>query len=101
MRSVYIETYGCQMNVADTELLEDVCENERSGAHLTTGVTMTPEALAQYAGVYQFSSGRQAVVRIAGAQLQIEDSASPIDRGFLIVDSSVSGGYLSNGDTGT
>lgn len=69
--------------VADTELLEDVCENERSGAHLTSGVTMTPDALAKYAGVYQFPSGRQAVVRIAGVQLQIEDSASPLDRLFV------------------
>jgi hypothetical protein len=69
--------------VADTELLEDVCENERSGAHLTSGVTMTPDALAKYAGVYQFPSGRQAVVRTAGAQLQIEDTASPLDRLFV------------------
>jgi len=69
--------------VADTELLEDVCENERSGAHLTSGLTMTPEMLARYAGVYQFPSGRLAVVKVAGAQLQIEDSASPLDRLFV------------------
>jgi hypothetical protein len=69
--------------VADTELLEDVCENERSGAHLTSGVSMTPDTLAKYAGAYQFPSGRQATVRVAGAQLQIEDSASPLDRLFV------------------
>ena len=68
---------------ADTELLEDVCENERSGAHLTSGLTLTPEVLAKYAGTYQFASGRQAVVKVAGEQLQIEDSASPLDRLFV------------------
>ena len=44
---------------------------------------MTPEMLARYAGVYQFPSGRLAVVKVAGAQLQIEDSASPLDRLFV------------------
>ena len=67
----------------DTELLEDVCENERSGAHLTSGLTLTPEALGKFAGTYQFASGRQVVVRVAGEQLQIEDSATPLDRVFV------------------
>jgi len=67
----------------DTELLEDVCENERSGAHLTSGLTLTPAALGKFAGTYQFASGRQAIVRVAGEQLLIEDSASPLDRVFV------------------
>ena len=33
--------------------------------------------------MYQFTSGRLAVVRVAGAQLQIEDSATPLDRLFV------------------
>lgn len=68
--------------VVDTELLEDVCE-ERSAAHLTSGVTLGREVLAQYAGTYQFPSGRRAVVSVAGDQLRIDDSASPLDRVFV------------------
>jgi hypothetical protein len=69
--------------VADTEILEDVCENEVSGAHLTGGVTVGADVLAKYAGTYKFASGRQAVVKAAGGQLQIDDSASPNDRMFV------------------
>ena len=68
---------------ADTDLLEDICENEVSGAHLSSGLTLAPDTLAKYAGAYRFASGRQAVVRVAGEQLQIEDSASPLDRLFV------------------
>jgi hypothetical protein len=68
---------------ADTVLLEDVCENERSSTHLSSGVTLSSEVLAKYAGVYKFGSGRQAEVKVAGSQLVIEDSASPVDRMFV------------------
>ena len=68
---------------ADTDLLEDICENEVSGAHLSSGLTLAQATLAKYAGTYQFASGRQATVRVAGEQLQIEDSASPLDRLFV------------------
>jgi hypothetical protein len=69
--------------VADTELLEDVCENERSGAHLTSGVSLGPDVLARFAGVYRFASGRETEVKVAGDQLAIEDSTSPLDRLFV------------------
>jgi hypothetical protein len=69
--------------VADTVLLEDVCENERSGAHLVSGVKVAPEILAQYAGTYEFGPGRQAVVTVSGDQLLINDSAHPADRLFV------------------
>jgi hypothetical protein len=68
---------------ADTQLLEDVCENERSSTHLSSGVTLGAEVLAKYAGRYKFGSGRQAEVKVAGDQLVIEDSASPVDRVFV------------------
>jgi Domain of unknown function (DUF3471) len=67
----------------DTDLLEDICENEISGAHLTGGVSLSPDALAKYAGVYEFAPGRQAVVTVSGDQLLIEDSANPADRLFV------------------
>src|SRR5947209_7408141 len=68
---------------ADTVLLEDICENERSGTHLVSGVKITPQVLASYAGTYEFSPGRQAVVTVAGDQLLVKDSAHPADRLFV------------------
>ena len=69
--------------VPDSVLLEDICENERSGTHLVSGVKITPQVLASYAGTYEFSPGRQAVVTIAGDQLLVQDSAHPADRLFV------------------
>src|ERR1700683_2900983 len=45
----------------DTEIIEDVCENERDSSHLESGVKVAPEVLAKYAGTYQFGPGRQVV----------------------------------------
>jgi hypothetical protein len=67
----------------DTELLEDVCENERSNVHLASGVKLAPEVLAKYAGIYEFAPGREAVVTVAGDLLSIQDSANPADRLFV------------------
>jgi hypothetical protein len=46
---------------ADIDLLEDVCENERDRVHLSgdTGVRITPEVAASYAGVYELAPGRE------------------------------------------
>jgi len=68
--------------VPDSVLLEDICENERSGTHLVSGVKIAPEVLAQYAGTYEFA-GRQVVVTVAGDQLLVEDSAHLRDRLFV------------------
>ena len=67
---------------ADTEILEDVCENERDSSHLTGGVKVAPETLAKYAGTYELP-GREAVVTISGDQLIVNDSANPRDRLFV------------------
>jgi len=64
-------------------LLEDVCENERSGTHLVSGVKVAPEILARYAGKYELAPGRQVVVTVSGDQLIIDDSAHPADRLFV------------------
>ena len=66
----------------DTEILEDVCENERDAGHLESGVKVAPEILAKYAGAYDLG-GRELVVTVAGDQLSIEDKASPLDRLFV------------------
>ncbi len=69
--------------VADTELLEDICENEHSNPHLTGGVSVAPEVLAKYAGTYQLAGGREVVVTVSGNQLVVQDSATPSDRLFV------------------
>jgi hypothetical protein len=68
--------------VADTELLEDICENEHSNPHLSGGVTLAPAVLASYAGTYELA-GRNIVVTVSGDQLLVQDSASPADSLFV------------------
>ena len=41
----------------DTELLEDICENEQSGAHLAGGVTLAPALLARVRGDVRIRAG--------------------------------------------
>src|SRR5437899_1423945 len=55
----------------DTDLLEDVCENEIDATHLVgdTGIRLSPELLATYAGVYELAPGREAVVTPTGDML--------------------------------
>jgi Domain of unknown function (DUF3471) len=57
--------------VADTELLETICENEKIAPHLMggTGMRLSSEALGKYAGTYEISPGRQAVVSVDGESL--------------------------------
>ncbi len=69
--------------VPDSVLLEDICDNERSGTHLVSGVKVAPEVLAKYAGTYEFGPGRQVVVTVSADQLIIQDSAHPADRLFV------------------
>lgn len=68
--------------VADTEIFEDVCENERDSTHLTSGVKMGAETLAKYAGSYQLP-GREAVVTVSGDQLLVKDPSYPRDQLFV------------------
>src|SRR4026208_584967 len=64
---------------ADTDLLEDVCENERDGRHLSgdSGIRLSPELLKTYAGVYEVSPGRQAVVTATGDLLFVQGLNEP------------------------
>jgi hypothetical protein len=63
----------------DTDLLEDVCENERDAPHLSgdSGIRLSPELLATYAGVYQLASGREAVVTVTGDMLFVQGLNEP------------------------
>lgn len=67
---------------ADTEIFEDVCDNERDRGHLTSGFKIAPGTLAKYEGTYQLP-GREAVVSISGDQLIVKDSANPRDQLFV------------------
>jgi hypothetical protein len=68
--------------VADTEIMEDVCENERDSGHLLGGYKIAPETLARYAGTYEMP-GRQVAVMVSGDQLIVKDSAYPRDQLFV------------------
>ena len=51
---------------ADTDLLEDYCENERSRAHFSidTSIKVSPSVVAAYAGVYALGPGRDITVSV-------------------------------------
>src|SRR5436190_3017851 len=64
---------------ADTELLEDVCENEKDGSHLSgdTGIRLSPELLATYAGTYELPTGRTVVVTVISDMLFVRGLNEP------------------------
>ena len=57
----------------DTQLLEDVCENERDQEHLSgdTGIRLSPALLATYAGTYELAPGREFGVTATGDLLYV------------------------------
>ncbi len=63
----------------DTDLLEDVCENERDGVRLSgdPGIRPSPQLLASYAGVYEFAPGREIVVSAVGDMLFVKGLNEP------------------------
>jgi len=63
----------------DTEILEDVCENERDAPHMSGGnqLRLTPEVLSKYVGVYEFAPGRDAVVTLVGDSLFVQGVNQP------------------------
>jgi hypothetical protein len=66
--------------VADTDILETICEYEKPATHLlgTGGFRLTPAALAKYAGTYEFAPGRETVVTVDGETLSLRLSAEDI-----------------------
>ena len=63
----------------DTELLEDVCDNEKDAVHLSgdTGIRLSPELLKTYAGVYELASGRAVAVTVTGDMLFVQGLNEP------------------------
>ena len=65
--------------VPDTDILEDVCENEKDQHHFSqaAGVTVSPAVLAAYAGTYEMSAGRDAVVAVEDGLLYVRGLNEP------------------------
>ena len=63
----------------DTDLLEDVCENERDRPLMSgdSGIRLSAELLATYAGVYELAPGREAVVTVVGDLLFVQGLNEP------------------------
>jgi hypothetical protein len=63
----------------DTDLLEDFCDNERDGRHLSgdTGIRLSPQLLATYAGVYELSPGREIVITATNDLLFVQGLNEP------------------------
>jgi hypothetical protein len=63
----------------DTELLEDVCENERDQLHMSGGnqVRVTRETLSKYVGVYELGPGREVAVTLDGDLLFVQGFGQP------------------------
>jgi hypothetical protein len=63
----------------DTELIEDVCENERDQTHMSGGnnLNLTRETLSKYAGVYELPRGREVKVSLEGDLLFVEGFNQP------------------------
>ena len=64
---------------ADTDLLEDVCENEQSLRRMSgdTGVRLSPKLVAAYAGTYELAPGREFVVVATGDLLFVQGLNEP------------------------
>jgi len=63
----------------DTDLLEDVCENEIDVKRMSgdTGIRLSPELLAGYAGVYELAPGRQFTIAVTGDLLFVQGLNEP------------------------
>ena len=63
----------------DTEVMEDVCENEIDRTHLSgdTGIRLSPQQVAQYAGVYELAPGRQFTITVTGDLVFVQGLNEP------------------------
>jgi hypothetical protein len=64
---------------ADTDLLEDVCENERDRVYLSKdkGISVSPQVLAGYAGTYEVAPGREFTLVATGDLLFVRGLNEP------------------------
>jgi len=63
----------------DTDLIEDVCENELDRASMTGGpaITLTPALLSTYAGAYELTPGRDIVISVTDDMLFVRGLNEP------------------------
>ena len=64
----------------DTDLLESICENDRSVPHMRggTGASLSPAVLSKYTGVYEYGPGRSAVITAEGDLLFLQEGSNPL-----------------------
>jgi hypothetical protein len=64
----------------DTDLLESICENDRSVSHMRggTSASLPPEVLSQYTGTYEYGPGRPAVITTEGDLLFLQEGSNPL-----------------------
>ena len=64
----------------DTDILESVCENDGSRAHMIGGTEtrLPPDILSRYVGTYEYSPGREATISLAGDLLFLQEGANPL-----------------------
>src|ERR1700691_450490 len=83
----------------DTDLIESVCENDRSVPHMLggTGASLAPEVLSKYTGTYEFAPGREAVITREADLLFLQMGTNPLKLP-LVVDSETVYISRTNGD---
>ena len=72
--------------LADSDLLESICENDRSGAHMLGGIETTKvssEVLARYVGQYEYAVGRVAEISFEGDLLYLREGSNPLKLPFV------------------
>jgi hypothetical protein len=69
----------------DVELVETICENEKDAGHLVGGNTfrLNTDALLKYAGIYEFTPGRQVIVTAADGFLIFQEGANAAKRALV------------------
>ena len=66
--------------VPDTDLLESVCENDRSVTHMVgdTPARLPRQILSSYVGVYEYGPGREARISSESDLLFLQEGANPL-----------------------
>jgi len=67
--------------VPDTDLLESICENDRSVPHMLGGTEITrlaPDVLSRYVGTYEYAPERQVAITSEGDLLFLREGTNPL-----------------------
>lgn len=67
--------------VPDTDLLESICENDRSVPHMLGGTEITKlpaSVLSRYAGVFEYAPGSTATILFEGDLLFLQEGTNPL-----------------------